>query len=82
MERDGQDNSKLLQELGLLSLDSIAVIDRIQTLNMRQLDRLKLMLVRVSVTNDVFSEEIREGIRGNEYQMFAKAVILLTAQAR
>lgn len=51
--------------------------ERICTLNMRQLDRLKLMLQRIDAVDKLFSEEIRSGIRNNDLSMFAQALLVL-----
>ena len=78
MENSEAEIAKLLGELGLLSRDSkMAVENRINELNMRQLDRLKLMLERTYKRKDLFSERTRIGIRGNELGSFAEAVLAL-----
>jgi hypothetical protein len=66
---------KLLNELGLSYLGSTDELrEKIETLNMRQLDRLKLMLLRMESADHVFSEEIRTGIKNNDFAGFAYAV--------
>ena len=71
---------KLLDELGLTHLESSdAVKERISTLNMRQLDRLKLTLVRVSANNPAYSEETKAGIRRNDYGALADAALILAS---
>jgi hypothetical protein len=66
---------ELLLELGLNRDSQADLRNRIFELNMRQLDRLKQMLLRVDQTNkDLFSEETRLGIRGNDLVSFTEAV--------
>ncbi len=73
-----EDAKKLLMELGLLYPDSTALVqNRVRELNMRQLDRLKMMLGRVDRNKDVFSEKTREGVKQNDFSAFAVAVITL-----
>jgi hypothetical protein len=69
---------KLLEELGILTLGSESEIrDKIETLNMRQLDRLKLLLVRATATLDNVSDETKSGIRRNDYASFTQAIVIL-----
>jgi len=71
---------ELLIELRLSSLESEpAIREIIETLNMRQLDRLKLMFSREYATKPVFSEEIMVGIRGNDFASFSRAVQILNS---
>jgi hypothetical protein len=73
---DQRDEAKeLLVELGLFSDDSTAAIEpKIYSLNMRQLDRLKMMFGRIDATGEVFPESTRSGIRANDFAAFAAAV--------
>ncbi len=77
MASDSDDDvKKLLGELGLLSQTSKSSVEaRINELNMRQLDRLKLMFGRVEQRIDLFSDATRNGIRGNDFGSFADAVL-------
>jgi len=68
---------KLLEELGLLKSSKSAIEARINELNMRQLDRLKLMFGRVDGKRQLFSEETRKGIRENDFGSFAEAVEII-----
>jgi hypothetical protein len=78
LENSEAEIEKLLGELGLLSQDSkISLENRVNELNMRQLDRLKLMLERADKRKDLFSERTRTGIRGNDLSCFAEAVLAL-----
>jgi len=71
---------RLFDELGLSNLPSIDSIEaRISEVNMRQLDRLKLMLGRVDAQNHIFSIRMRKGIRSNEFASFAGAVEMLNS---
>jgi len=71
-------SKKLLVELGLFSLNSGSSLEkRISELNMRQLDRLKLMFGRVDMKKSIFSEKTRIGIRNNEFSAYAEAVRML-----
>lgn len=82
VENSGRDSAalKLLEELGLSNLESSHLIkEKISTLNMRQLDRLKLTLVRVSASNPAYSEDTKAGIRRNDYEAFADAVLVLSS---
>jgi hypothetical protein len=80
VEDPNDDVKKLLDELGLLPQDSKTSIEtRINELNMRQLDRLKLMFGRVDQRSNLFSEQTRNGIRGNDFDCFAEAVLTLNA---
>ncbi|HYB04880.1 MAG TPA: hypothetical protein VED17_10475 [Nitrososphaerales archaeon] len=80
MEDPDDDTRKLLGEFGLLSQDSKTFIEaRINELNMRQLDRLKLMLGRVDQKKNLFSEQTRKGIRGNDFACFTEAVLTLNS---
>lgn len=75
MEESEEESKRLLIELGLFSLDSESSLEkRISELNMRQLDRLKLMFGRVDKVRNIFSEKTRVGIRKNELSAFAEAV--------
>lgn len=75
METEDNNAKKLLQELGLFDGNSVSSIeDRVNNLNMRQLDRLKLMLIRSDKGKNIFSDEIRLGIRNNNFRAFAEAV--------
>jgi len=71
---------KLLSELGLSALDSeLAIREKIESLNMRQLDRLKLMIGREASRKDIFSLEIALGVKNNDYASFSRAVLILIA---
>jgi len=72
-----EEAKKLLEELGLLKSSKSAIQARINELNMRQLDRLKLMFGRVDGKKQLFSEKTREGIRGNDFGSFAEAVVII-----
>jgi hypothetical protein len=80
MEDPDSDIRKLFGELGLHPQDSKTSIEtRINELNMRQLDRLKLMLGRVDQRKNLFSEQTRKGIQGNDFSCFAEAVLTLNS---
>ncbi len=80
MQDPDSDARKLLGDLDLLSQDSKTSIEaRINELNMRQLDRLKLMLGREDRRKNLFSELTRKGIRGNDFGCFAEAVLTLNS---
>ena len=69
---------KLLQELGLLGCASLDTCNEtINSLRLRQLDKLKLILSRISNEKSLFSPEVTEGIRKNDLKMFARAIIAL-----
>jgi hypothetical protein len=69
---------KLLNELGLDPSDSIVTIEqKIGNLNMRQLDRLKLMFDKVSREDEIFSKNTKHGIKNNDLKAFAEAVVTL-----
>ncbi len=73
----GEKEQQLLSELGLVTLDSDEIEQKVGNLNMRQLDRLKLMFERISKKEDVFSEKTKQGIKNNDLKAFAEAVISL-----
>jgi len=69
---------KLLNELGLDPSDSMVTIEqKIGNLNMRQLDRLKLMFDKVSREDEIFSKNTKNGIKNNDLEAFAEAVVIL-----
>jgi hypothetical protein len=83
MEQDRGAVVALLTELGLFHLDSVESIEnRVQELNMRQLDRLKMMLKRMEEDEPLFSEEVRKGVRDNDYASFAEAVRVLKSSTK
>jgi hypothetical protein len=70
----------LLIELGLFYQDSeFSVENRVRELNMRQLDRLKMMFGRIDAAHTIFSDKERNGIRNNDLAEFAEAVQTLNA---
>jgi hypothetical protein len=72
-------DDQLLNELGFSPSDSLDETDRkVANLNMRQLDRLKLMFERISKREDIFSQNAKNGIKNNDLRAFAEAVIILT----
>jgi hypothetical protein len=73
----------LLHELGLEVFDSHSALEeKIRGLNMRQLDRLKLMLRRVEKNGRIFPVATTRGIENNEFGTFAEAVLILKAILR
>lgn len=74
---------KLFQELGLAECVSLVSCEKvIDSLRMRQLDRLKMVLSRMSREEESpFSPKIEEGIRKNDPKMFARAVFVLNGLA-
>ncbi|HXQ91390.1 MAG TPA: hypothetical protein VN739_00180 [Nitrososphaerales archaeon] len=73
-----EEDIKLLNELGLDPSDSVVTIEqKIGNLNMRQLDRLKLMLDKITKERDIFSKNTKNGIRNNDLKAFAEAVVIL-----
>jgi hypothetical protein len=71
---------KLLSELGLFSQDSVLSIEeKIRNLNMRQLDKLKLMFGRAGKGGALFTEKTRTGIKNNDFGAFADAVHTLNS---
>ena len=74
----GERDQQLLNELGLDPLDSVVAIEqKIRNLNMRQLDRLKLMFERVGKKEDIFSHDTKYGIKNNDLKAFAEAASIL-----
>ncbi len=72
---------ELLQELGLKECNDLDTCEKvIDTLRMRQLDKLKMALSRIAKTDSIFSPEVTEGIRRNDLRMFARAVHTLTSK--
>ena len=64
----------LIQELGLDALTTFeAVEEKISLLNMRQLYRLKLMFLRISSAEALFSEPVQIGIQHNELRSYSEA---------
>jgi hypothetical protein len=72
---------KLFKELGLAECTDIASCDNVtNSLRLRQLDKLKLVLSRISKESSVFSPEVKEGIERNDLRTFAKAVLVLNSK--
>ncbi len=68
----------MLHEFGLKQCTTLESCDAIiDSLRMRQLDRLKMMLSRLSQEEDLFSFEIKEGIRKNDLRIFSRAIFQL-----
>ena len=76
MEPEEKD-ALLLKELGLSSTDSARVEQKITNLNMRQLDRLKVMLGRIDEKGGLFTQSILLGIKNNDLKSFTDAVLIL-----
>ena len=75
------DDLELFQELGLKECEDSSACEKvIDTLRMRQLDKLKMILSRIAKEDSIFSPEVTEGIRKNDLQMFASAVHTLTSE--
>ena len=75
------DDLELFQELGLKECEDSSACEKvIDTLRMRQLDKLKMILSRIAKEDSIFSPEVIEGIRKNDLRMFASAVHLLTSE--
>lgn len=73
-----QADVELLKELGLsecTSLDSCNTI--MDSLRMRQLDKLKMVLSRLVRETSLFTPELAQGIMKNDLKMFASAVLVL-----
>jgi hypothetical protein len=67
---------KLIQELGLDNLSTFESVDeKISLLNMRQLYRLKLMFLRISSEEALFSETARAGIQRNDLRSYSDAFL-------
>ena len=70
---------ELFQELGLKDCENSSACEKvIDTLRLRQLDKLKIVLSRIAKEDSIFSPEVTEGIRKNDLRMFASAVHALT----
>jgi hypothetical protein len=83
MEQNDENARKLLIELGLFSLDSASVIEgKIYQLNMRQMDRLKMMLQRLDGNKVAFTEKTKIAIKNNDFGAFAEAIITLNTRLR
>ncbi|HVB12579.1 MAG TPA: hypothetical protein VNE86_05550 [Nitrososphaerales archaeon] len=68
---------ELFQELGLTGCRTIDSCENVlQSLRMRQLDMLKIVLSRLA-KEECFSFEIADGVRKNDLRMFARAILLL-----
>jgi len=73
---------ELIEELGLNKCGSVRSMEKkMAQLNMRQLDRLKLMFQRISKQESRFSELTEIGIRNNDLRSFSEALILLMKMA-
>jgi hypothetical protein len=69
---------ELLGVLGLKNCRDLDVCEKIMnSLRMRDLDRLKMIFSRIAKEDSIFSPEIEEGIRKNNLLSFAKAILLL-----
>jgi hypothetical protein len=69
---------KLFQTLDLIDLGTLAVVEeKIDLLNMRQLYRLKLALLRISKEEECFSKALESGIKKNNTHSFSEAVFSL-----
>jgi hypothetical protein len=69
---------KLFQTLDLLDLETLAAVEeKIDLLNMRQLYRLKLALLRISKEEECFSKALETGIMKNDPHSYSKAVFSL-----
>ena len=79
-ERALTDASDLLlfQELGLKECNVLDACEKIvESLRLRQLDKLKIVLSRIAKEDSVFSPELKEGIRKNDLRAFARAILML-----
>jgi len=83
MEQNDENARKLLIELGLFSLDSVpAIKGKIYQLNMRQMDRLKMMLQRLDSEENALSAETKLGIKNNDFQAFAEVIVALSTRLK
>ena len=71
-------DQKLIEELVLSPTMTVLEVDsRVAVLNMRQLDRLKLMFLRIQSEENVFSEFALSGIMSNQLSSFTEALFTL-----
>ena len=71
---------KLLAELGLSECVSISACrEKMETLGMRQLDRLKMMFQRLSSSTGV---EVADGVRKNDLEAFASLIFGLIHEGK
>jgi len=83
MEQEKDEIKSLLVELGLYYQDSIdSLLIRVHELNMRQLDRLKMMLLRAEWINAHFTEKTMQGIKNNDLASFSEAVEVLKSSLK
>ncbi len=75
-------DQRLLAELELSpAMSESEVESRVAVLNMRQLDRLKLMFLRIQSDETAFSESTLKGIMYNELSAYGEALLTLWAAA-
>ena len=76
-------DQKLIEELVLFPTMSVVEVEtRVSVLNMRQLDKLKLMFLRIQSEESVFSESTLSGIMGNQLSSFTEALLTLWKASR
>jgi hypothetical protein len=84
-KEDLQRDLALLKELGFKkrTIQSLPLnIRKIENFRMRQLDRLKLFLLRNEHLIGGYPSKIRIGIVGNDSCCFAQALVLLSSKLR
>lgn len=70
---------QLLASLGLSNPRTFGSCKKkIEKLRMRDLDRLKRVLTRVTLSAQIFPSSVKRGIKKNDLKAFAQAVFVLT----
>ncbi len=71
----------MLKEFGLSECTALETcISVMDSLRMRQLDKLKVLLSRVANDGFPFPPDLVQGIRKNDPERFAKAILLLNSE--